>query len=269
MSDTSATLYHHGIKGQKWGVRRYQNKDGSLTPAGKKRAAKLESQYESLTGKKVTDKKADESTETKSKKTSVKDLSDKDLQDKVHRLNMESRYKELTKNDNDPNKELKDVVERTRLEKEYYENQKRISELNPKHKSLGRKVIETAIKDVIKPAAISYGKKYIDSLLNSGFDKVKNKVENATKDTVNDAKKTADKTKDKSKNSKAEYVDPDDVTVEGSSSRSKTKTSSKSKKKKDTGPIDVDYWYVDEPASNLPAVYSSSGRRYISGLLGN
>lgn len=30
-------LYHHGIKGQKWGVRRFQNKNGSLTPAGQKR----------------------------------------------------------------------------------------------------------------------------------------------------------------------------------------------------------------------------------------
>lgn len=30
-------LMHHGIKGQKWGVRRYQNSDGSLTPAGKQR----------------------------------------------------------------------------------------------------------------------------------------------------------------------------------------------------------------------------------------
>lgn len=30
-------LYHYGIKGQKWGVRRYQNPDGSLTPAGRER----------------------------------------------------------------------------------------------------------------------------------------------------------------------------------------------------------------------------------------
>lgn len=30
-------LYHYGKKGMKWGVRRYQNKDGSLTEAGKKR----------------------------------------------------------------------------------------------------------------------------------------------------------------------------------------------------------------------------------------
>lgn len=30
-------LYHHGIKGQRWGIRRYQNSDGSLTNAGRKR----------------------------------------------------------------------------------------------------------------------------------------------------------------------------------------------------------------------------------------
>ena len=33
-------LYHWGIKGMKWGVRRYQNEDGTLTEAGKKRSAK-------------------------------------------------------------------------------------------------------------------------------------------------------------------------------------------------------------------------------------
>lgn len=35
-------LYHHGVKGQKWGVRRYRNEDGSLTELGKKREARRE-----------------------------------------------------------------------------------------------------------------------------------------------------------------------------------------------------------------------------------
>ena len=35
-------LYHHGIKGQKWGIRRWQNEDGSLTPEGVKRYGTVE-----------------------------------------------------------------------------------------------------------------------------------------------------------------------------------------------------------------------------------
>lgn len=42
----SNELYHHGIKGQKWGVRRYQNKDGSLTAAGKRNKKKERTKYE-------------------------------------------------------------------------------------------------------------------------------------------------------------------------------------------------------------------------------
>lgn len=40
---TGGELYHHGILGQKWGIRRFQKKDGSLTAAGKKRYSEDES----------------------------------------------------------------------------------------------------------------------------------------------------------------------------------------------------------------------------------
>lgn len=45
MSRQNNELYHFGIKGQKWGIRRYQNKDGSLTPAGRKRVSKEYAKY--------------------------------------------------------------------------------------------------------------------------------------------------------------------------------------------------------------------------------
>lgn len=37
LQENSNELYHHGVKGQKWGIRRYQNADGSLTAEGIKK----------------------------------------------------------------------------------------------------------------------------------------------------------------------------------------------------------------------------------------
>lgn len=75
-------LYHYGVKGMKWGVRRYQNKNGSLTPAGKKRRKSddYHSDY-----KRAHDK------------TSVKNMSDKELRERINRLQMEQQYKNLNK----------------------------------------------------------------------------------------------------------------------------------------------------------------------------
>lgn len=46
-------IYHHGIKGQRWGIRRFENEDGSLTTAGKKRYGVDENGNQSKEGKKL------------------------------------------------------------------------------------------------------------------------------------------------------------------------------------------------------------------------
>lgn len=52
----SSELYHHGIKGMKWGVRRYQNSDGSLTAAGKKKLSYRSTSIKSALAKRSNDK---------------------------------------------------------------------------------------------------------------------------------------------------------------------------------------------------------------------
>ena len=99
-------LKHYGIKGMKWGVRRFQNSDGSLTADGKKRYSgdnlkdiqKQVNQGKNVVdGVKKTRTKAVEKQHEKKIKSDLSQMSDKELRDIVNRLNMEERYMQVMK----------------------------------------------------------------------------------------------------------------------------------------------------------------------------
>lgn len=121
-------MYHHGVKGMKWGVRRYQNADGSLTAAGQKRYdrdirennAKKKENRAIIDGpdpkrwvtedldrsKQVVDahsdlvkelKKLEQTTTPKptTKRLDLSKMSDKELRDQINRELLEQQYNKL------------------------------------------------------------------------------------------------------------------------------------------------------------------------------
>lgn len=131
-------LYHHGIKGQKWGVRRFQNKDGSLTKAGLKRRAKLESELKQLGGKKKRGTSAQtEPTQAPRKKT-VSEMTDDELREKTNRM---------------------------RVEKEYYDAARSLAQANPVKVSKGKRFMDSLMNEVVAPAAKNAGKAYLEKFM--------------------------------------------------------------------------------------------------------
>ena len=133
-------LYHAGIKGMRWGVRRYQNPDGSLTPAGRKRYSNpdgtLNKKGEKFYAKETARLKAESERLANEKKTSAKlakldqmRKKNSDLQDEIDGKKTEAESKTESKTaartpkEHDVNslttKELKDYNDRMQTEENF------------------------------------------------------------------------------------------------------------------------------------------------------
>lgn len=128
-------LKHHGVKGQKWGVRRYQKKDGSLTFLGKRRQKKIQAtrvkNLEKARAAKAAKKTQANSTSQPKQKT-VKDMTDAELREKINRAQLERQY----------------------------------AQLYPKKVSMGKKFADKVINDVVAPAATNAARNLAQDYIN-------------------------------------------------------------------------------------------------------
>lgn len=111
----SDELFHWGIKGQKWGIRRYQNEDGTLTKEGKQRyrvnsvgeyrkrqldsAKSVSETAGNMTGRAADILRKKNNKESYKVDEKIKKMSDEELRRKINRIQMERQYASLTSGD--------------------------------------------------------------------------------------------------------------------------------------------------------------------------
>lgn len=203
-------LTHHGIKGQRWGFRRFQNKDGSLTPAGRKRVAKMKDEYTALTGKRLIRKPTQKNTDTGPKEESV------------------AKKKSISKM---TDAELKEHINRLQMEKQAVGLQNETA-------STGSKIAKSIAKDVVGQAAMEAGKSLLkDLMLKIGKEQL-GLDPKETKDAFAELKKEAETSRLK------RQIEQDKDWFEKRKAKAESKEeSSKNAKKEDSKPKDDDTVY--------------------------
>lgn len=180
-------LKHFGILGMKWGIRRYQNKDGTLTEAGRKRLAKLQAKSEKLQIKgdrleRKANKFGATTTKQESNDNSKNDKSkSQDQSQKLKDGSEDIKYQPSSKNPHGKKSvfsmsddELKREIDRLELEKKYANYMK---ELYPKN---------DAPKDGKKKERYFNGRKVASDILTQGLTNAgKNIAENIAGQTAN------------------------------------------------------------------------------------
>ena len=189
-----ADLYHWGIKGMRWGVRRYQNADGSLTAAGRKRYTNPDGSLNEKGKKYYAKERSRLIAERKVIKNTQK------TNDLLSRLEAQRRNNEALKKANAPKKEepskpktakemtddeLDAAILRARKEDEY-------NRLRPEPvKKTG--FMDDLISNVVKPAVMTNGKNMLMSMMDKAAkDLMKDKIDPNSYDAL---KKTYDKLK--------------------------------------------------------------------------